>query len=227
MEMSPSRTPNLAKILYRSYPESDLLPLDPKQDCRNLQALHRKAMANDLGDTLFQFLVLEIVEGGGRTLAGAIRVVSRARDDVEAVLAGLQGRASTTVPGQCRQQPEAGVPRVIVSVSGGVADVVFKPRGVAVTIVDYDVDGAEEEAGRITRDPDGQLCVMGQWPATDLVLGNRHWPQVRQSPRDVCTVHSRQWACPECKKTVSCTYEQLAAAGAPYCPNCDLEMTLA
>jgi hypothetical protein len=41
--------------------------------------------------------------------------------------------------------------RVIVTVRGGVAEVIFKPRGVEVFILDYDVDG--EDADQVDRDP--------------------------------------------------------------------------
>ena len=44
---------------------------------------------DDIGDSLFRFLVTEIVEGGESTLSGAIRVIKQARDDVEAVLQAL------------------------------------------------------------------------------------------------------------------------------------------
>ena len=80
---------NIARIVYDSYPHSDLLPIDPDQDCRNLRALMNRVLDDDIGDSLFRFLVVEIVEGGEGTLSGAIRVVSRARDDVEAVLEAL------------------------------------------------------------------------------------------------------------------------------------------
>jgi predicted RNA-binding Zn-ribbon protein involved in translation (DUF1610 family) len=80
---------NIARILYDAYPDSDLLPLDPDQDCRDLQALLGKVRSSNIGDTLFQFLVLEIVEGSEGTLDGAVRVIERARDDVDAVLQAL------------------------------------------------------------------------------------------------------------------------------------------
>jgi len=80
---------NLARILYDAYPDSDLLPLDPDRDCRNLQVLLEKVRSTSVGDTLFQFLVTEIVEGGEGTLEGAIRVVTRARKDMDAVFRAL------------------------------------------------------------------------------------------------------------------------------------------
>ena len=81
---------NIARLVYDAYPDSDLLPLDPEKDCRDLRALHEKVCRDGLGDTLFQFLVLEIVEGGEGTLDGAIRVIEQARNDVDAVLRALK-----------------------------------------------------------------------------------------------------------------------------------------
>ena len=80
---------NLAKIVYNAYPHSDLLPIDPEQDCRSLEGLMKKVSSEDIGDSLFRFLVVEIVEGGEGTLDGAVRVVRQARDDVQAVLDAL------------------------------------------------------------------------------------------------------------------------------------------
>ena len=88
--MQTDDEPNIARLIYDAYGDPDLLPLDPETDCRTLATLHAKVMAGDLGDTLFQFLVLEIVEGGESTLDGAIRVVTTALGDVAAVLAALE-----------------------------------------------------------------------------------------------------------------------------------------
>lgn len=90
---------NLARIVYDAYPHSDLLPIDPEKDCRDLQALHEKVCRDSLGDTLFRFLVFEIVEGGEGKVDGAVRVVERARDDVDAVLRALK-RARCGRPGE-------------------------------------------------------------------------------------------------------------------------------
>lgn len=54
------------------------------------------------------------------------------------------------------------IPRVIISVSGGVADVVSKPFGVAVTLFDYDVDGVAEN---VSKDPKGKRCIISHWNA--------------------------------------------------------------
>ena len=87
--MCKTQAVNIARIIYDAYPDSDLLPLDPDQDCRDLQALLQKVRSSNIGDMLFQFLVLEIAEGGEGTLDGAIRVVENARKDVDAVLQAL------------------------------------------------------------------------------------------------------------------------------------------
>jgi hypothetical protein len=87
--MCKAQEVNIARILYDAYPDSDLLALDPDPDCRNLQVLLEKVRSSSIGDTLFQFLVFEIVEGGEGTLEGAIRVLKRARKDVDAVLQAL------------------------------------------------------------------------------------------------------------------------------------------
>jgi len=81
---------NIARVIYDAYPHADLLPIDPEQDCRNLQALLSKVTNENIGDGLFKFIVVEIVEGGESTIAGATRVMERAREDVEAVLQALQ-----------------------------------------------------------------------------------------------------------------------------------------
>ena len=81
---------NIAHIIYDAYPHADLLPIDPEQDCRSLQDLLTKVTSENIGDGLFKFIVVEIVEGGESDLDGAIRVMKRAREDVEAVLQALQ-----------------------------------------------------------------------------------------------------------------------------------------
>lgn len=80
---------NIARIIYDAYPHADLLPIDPEQDCHNLQTLLSKVTSENIGDGLFRFIVVETVEGGESTLAGAIHVLERAREDIEAVLQAL------------------------------------------------------------------------------------------------------------------------------------------
>jgi len=85
---------NIARVIYDAYPHADLLPIDPKQDCRNLQTLLAKVTSENIGDSLFRFIIIEIVEGGESTIAGAIRVMERAKEDVEAVLQALRAKES-------------------------------------------------------------------------------------------------------------------------------------
>jgi len=93
---------NIARIIYDAYPHSDLLPIDTEQDCCDLQTLFAKVTAENIGDSLFKFIVIEIVEGGEGTLDGAIRVMERAKDDVEAILQALKTAYQKITP-----RPEA------------------------------------------------------------------------------------------------------------------------
>ena len=81
---------NLARLVYDAYPHSDLLPIDPEQDCSSLQSLLAKVTTENIGDSLFQFLIVEMVEGGESTLAGAIKVLEQAREDVDTVITQLK-----------------------------------------------------------------------------------------------------------------------------------------
>ncbi len=81
---------NIARIIYDAYPHADLLGIDPDQDCRNLQTLLAKVTGENIGDGLFKFMVVEIIEGGEGTLDGATRVIEQAREDVEAILQALR-----------------------------------------------------------------------------------------------------------------------------------------
>lgn len=81
---------NIAKLLYEAYPHSDLLPIDPDKDCSDLNSLLAAVTGRNIGDSLFRFIVVETVEGGQGTLSGAIGMMMRAREDVQAVLKALQ-----------------------------------------------------------------------------------------------------------------------------------------
>ena len=81
---------NIARIVYDAYPHADLLPIDPERDCRSLQSLLARVTGENIGDGLFSFMVVEIIEGGEGTLNGAIRVLEQAKADVEAVLQALR-----------------------------------------------------------------------------------------------------------------------------------------
>lgn len=55
---------------------------------------------------------------------------------------------------------------VLISIQGGLADVLYVPEGVQVTICDLDVDQYEETDSKwLRRLPDGSLCVV------DLIEG--------------------------------------------------------
>ena len=80
---------NIARVIYDAYPHADLLPIEPDHDCRNLQTLLSKVTSENIGDSLFKFVVTEIVEGGEGTIGGAIQVIKQAKEDIEAVLQAL------------------------------------------------------------------------------------------------------------------------------------------
>jgi hypothetical protein len=40
------------------------------------------------------------------------------------------------------------------------------------------------------------------------------------------TPYQRTWKCPDCGFSTTCSYEDLAEAGAPICTDCDIEMEL-
>jgi hypothetical protein len=82
--------PNIARIVYDAYPHADLLAIEPDRDCRSLESLLTRVTKENIGDGLFTFMVIEIVEGGESTPAGAIRVLEQAKADVEAVLQALR-----------------------------------------------------------------------------------------------------------------------------------------
>ena len=81
---------NIARIIYDAYPHADLLPIDADRDCCSLQNLLAKVTNDNIGDGLFTFMVVEIIEGGEGTLNGAVRVLQQAKADVESVLQALQ-----------------------------------------------------------------------------------------------------------------------------------------
>jgi hypothetical protein len=81
---------NIARVIYDAYPHADLLPINVEQDCYDLQTLLAKVTGENIGDGLFKFIVVEIVEGGESTMVGAIRVLEQAKADVEAVLRALR-----------------------------------------------------------------------------------------------------------------------------------------
>ena len=125
--------------------------------------------------------------------------------------------------GEARENHAGNEPVVIIAVSRGAADMLFKPAGVGVTIFDYDVEGDDCSS----RDRDGQACSITEWPASERIVANEHWPIIKKA---ICATehpYSREWKCPACGRTVTCSYEDLAEVGCPYCADCDIEMRLA
>ena len=62
-----------------------------------------------------------------------------------------------------RSRQRRAIPRVTVIVRGGVAEVLSQPPGVAVDIVDYDIDGPD--SAELDRDVDGNACYIQHYPA--------------------------------------------------------------
>ena len=119
-------------------------------------------------------------------------------------------------------ESQTAVVRVIICVSGGVADILCKPKGIEVLIFDYDVDGSDPT----DHDPDGHPCTIQTFSAPDKVLTNKHWPMIRTAARKLNGHTQQRWRCSQCQRTVHANEQSLAEAGTPYCPNCDRDMEL-
>jgi len=113
--------------------------------------------------------------------------------------------------------------QVIMTISGGVGDAIFKPKGIALTLIDYDVEGADENDPAISTDGDGRPCCVRQWGRDDEVIAERHWPLIREARKGS---YARLWKCPDCGRRVCWSYEEMAEAGSPICTDCDAEMEL-
>ena len=113
--------------------------------------------------------------------------------------------------------------QVIVTISGGVGDLLFKSQGVAVAMYDYDVEGSDDREPGISKDPDGQLCCIREWELSKEVVGSKHWPIIKKA-REGC--YCRTWKCPDCGRLIEHSYEALAEVGTPICSNCDTEMEM-
>ncbi|MCK4374767.1 MAG: hypothetical protein KAX19_05535 [Candidatus Brocadiae bacterium] len=82
-------------------------------------------------------------------------------------------------------------PAVVVSIASGVASVIHKPRGVSLAIVDYDVDGADEDAPSVTKDPDGKACRLLAWASSEAVDDCEERPVVEQAVRAAAPTPTR------------------------------------
>jgi hypothetical protein len=113
--------------------------------------------------------------------------------------------------------------QVIVTISGGVGDVLFKSAGVALALYDYDVEGSDANEPGVSRDPDGQLCCMREWDPSEEIVGSENWPIIKKARE---ASYCRTWKCPDCGETIEHSYEALAEVGTPICSNCDTEMEM-
>ena len=123
---------------------------------------------------------------------------------------------------ECRNCNQDDSPKIILSVSGGVVDVIFKPAGIAVIIFDYDV----EDVDKHSKDPDGENCIINNWPLQDRVIDNEHWPIIRQAKKNVMCLCIRKWKCPSCGGVTEHSYEEIVEVGSPHCKHCEIEMTM-
>jgi len=110
---------------------------------------------------------------------------------------------------------------VMLAVTGGVGELLAKPKGVAVVIYDYDMEGSDEGESNVSRDPDGQFCSIAEWTAMEEIASKIHWPAVQAAME---AGYSRLWHCPDCCCTTRVVYEELAVVGAPICTDCDRPM---
>ena len=123
-----------------------------------------------------------------------------------------------SVEADAKNHPELAV---ILNVSGGIADVIFKPKGITLTVFDYDVEGEKD----LDRDADGQECCIMEWPASELMVAYENWPIVKAAPTDASAC-SRQWKCPDCGKVIDHSYEDLVHVGIPICGDCEIDMEM-
>ena len=122
-----------------------------------------------------------------------------------------------------KQEHKPRGPQVILTVSAGVVDVVMKPRGVTVAVYDYDIGGADEGDAAISKDPAGRPCSVRRWEPSEEIVANEHWPMAKDTLQDQ---HRHLWKCPDCGWKTHLSYERLAEAGSPICPDCDIEMQM-
>jgi len=88
---------NLAKVIFKSYPDSDLLPIseDVLSDIKSLYKHVLSASPAELGDGLFRFVVIEALEAGECTdghisIHCVLSALRRAITDIESVVEGIE-----------------------------------------------------------------------------------------------------------------------------------------
>jgi len=92
---TPVSDSDLARIVVESYPNFDLCGIDP--NVQSLEALQRSIQ----GDSLLAFIVTELREGVDGTLEDAIRLMTTARNDIQAVVDGLEAGAAARLRETC------------------------------------------------------------------------------------------------------------------------------
>ena len=96
------------RIIYESYPDHDLLPIDPPRPSETIRQF--KLHAEDAGDTLFLFLCREADdEIDGEEF---IRRLSQALRDIEAVQAAFRTHARASLPESLASATEAEIIRL-------------------------------------------------------------------------------------------------------------------
>jgi hypothetical protein len=82
---------NIAKTIYESYPDSDLLEIDPETDLEDLDTLYAK-IGPGFGDALFEHIVSEAKEGAEGDVDLTIHLLERSVRDLQSVIAGLENQ---------------------------------------------------------------------------------------------------------------------------------------
>ena len=82
---------NLARLIFDAWPDNDLLANGiTDADLESLEALYSRVRQPDYdGDALFRFVVVEAWEGGEGNPDMILRVLERARNEIESVLDAL------------------------------------------------------------------------------------------------------------------------------------------
>jgi len=113
---------------------------------------------------------------------------------------------------------------VIVTIKNGVLDVLAKPVGIRLTLVDYDVEG--HVLGTDCGDGDPATCCVREWSESEGIDAEHDAEPIEQV-RSAAGEWSCRWQCPDCGFVVHWSYGDLAEAGNPCCPDCDIEMEMA
>ena len=126
------------------------------------------------------------------------------------------------MPKKARNQKPPSL-QVIMTISGGVGDLLFKSPGIAVALYDYDIDGSDKNEPSVSKDFDGQICCIRQWEPSEEIVGSENWPIIKKAREGS---YCRTWKCPDCGRMIEHSYEALAEVGAPICHDCDTEMEM-